>query len=95
MPGVAGRHSDTRAQEPSAGAQVREAMEAEGITVHLGGHAARVERADGRVTVELDDGTSIEGDELLCALGRRLLTDDLGLDTIGLVILKAHAGALA
>ena len=36
------------------------------------------------VTVELDDGTSASGAELLVAVGRRPATDGLGLETIGL-----------
>jgi dihydrolipoamide dehydrogenase len=73
-------------EEAYAGAAVREAMEAEGIVVRTGVKATRIvrEQAGGPVTVELDDGSSVEGDELLCALGRKQLTGDLGLDTIGL-----------
>jgi dihydrolipoamide dehydrogenase len=73
-------------EEAYAGAQVQECMEAEGIVVRTGVKATRVVRdqAGGPVTVELDDGSSVEGDELLCALGRKQLTGDLGLDTIGL-----------
>jgi dihydrolipoamide dehydrogenase len=36
------------------------------------------------VTVTLEDGSSITGDELLVAVGRRPNTDDLGIDKIGL-----------
>ena len=70
-------------EEPYAGQELREAFEAEGITVRTGVKATAVRR-DGAVTVELDDGSSVEGDELLCALGRRPLTDDLGLESVGL-----------
>ncbi|SCM07334.1 dihydrolipoamide dehydrogenase [Streptomyces sp. DpondAA-F4] len=38
---------------------------------------------DGPVTVELDDGTTVEADEILFATGRAPRTDDLGLDTVG------------
>ncbi|MCW2992311.1 MAG: FAD-dependent pyridine nucleotide-disulfide oxidoreductase, partial [Solirubrobacterales bacterium] len=73
-------------EEPYAGAQVREAFEAGGIAVHTGVKASAVRRESegGPLEVDLEDGTTLHGDELLCALGRRLLTDDLGLDTIGL-----------
>ncbi len=37
-----------------------------------------------RTTVELEDGTSVTGDRLLVAIGRRPRTDDLGLESIGL-----------
>jgi dihydrolipoamide dehydrogenase len=36
------------------------------------------------VTVELSDGGRVQGQELLVAVGRRPLTDDLGLQTVGL-----------
>jgi dihydrolipoamide dehydrogenase len=73
-------------EEPYAGAQVREAMEAGGIEVRTGVKAAAVRRETpgDPLEVELEDGTVLEGDELLCALGRQQLTGDLGLETIGL-----------
>jgi dihydrolipoamide dehydrogenase len=36
------------------------------------------------VSVILSDGTNVAGDEILVAVGRRPLTEDLGLETIGL-----------
>ena len=36
------------------------------------------------MTATLEDGTEIVGDEILVAVGRRPLTHDLGLDTVGL-----------
>ena len=39
---------------------------------------------NGTVTVELEGGDSITADELLVATGRKLNTDDIGLDTVGL-----------
>jgi dihydrolipoamide dehydrogenase len=73
-------------EEPYASDELRAAMAEQGIGVHTGVKATAVRRetAGGPVEVELEDGTVLEADELLCALGRRLLTDDLGLDTIGL-----------
>ncbi|MCW2967436.1 MAG: NAD(P)/FAD-dependent oxidoreductase, partial [Solirubrobacteraceae bacterium] len=73
-------------EEPYAGQELREAMEAAGIDVRTGVKAAAVRResAGGPLELELEDGAVIEGDELLCALGREPLTDDLGLESIGL-----------
>jgi pyruvate/2-oxoglutarate dehydrogenase complex dihydrolipoamide dehydrogenase (E3) component len=39
---------------------------------------------DGPVTVRLDDGSELVGDELLVAAGRVFSTDDIGLETVGL-----------
>ncbi|MBW3619504.1 MAG: NAD(P)/FAD-dependent oxidoreductase [Actinobacteria bacterium] len=73
-------------EEPFVGEQLREAFEAEGITVHLDAEAvgARRDGSDGPVTLSLADGTDLEADELLVATGRRPNTRDLGLDTVGL-----------
>jgi pyruvate/2-oxoglutarate dehydrogenase complex dihydrolipoamide dehydrogenase (E3) component len=46
--------------------------------------AGRREGARGSVRIQLEDGRSATGDELLVAVGRRPLTDDLGLDSLGL-----------
>jgi dihydrolipoamide dehydrogenase len=72
--------------EPFAGDEVRAGLESDGITVLLGARATRVERASprGEVTLSLEDGRTVTGDELLVAVGRRPATDDLGLESIGL-----------
>jgi pyruvate/2-oxoglutarate dehydrogenase complex dihydrolipoamide dehydrogenase (E3) component len=72
-------------EEPFAGTELRAAFEAEGITVHTEAkttYAAR--RADGSVVLTLADGREVVGDELLVATGRHPVTDDLGVDTVGL-----------
>ena len=73
-------------EEPFASEDVHTAFEAEGIRVIVGHSAAQVRRAaaDAPVTTVLDDGTEIEADEILVAVGRRGHTQDIGLDTVGL-----------
>jgi dihydrolipoamide dehydrogenase len=71
-------------EEPFAGEQVREGFEAEGIDVRTGVHATGASRDDAGVHLALDDGSTVEGDELLVAVGRRANTADVGLDTVGL-----------
>lgn len=72
-------------EEPFAGEEVRKAFEEEEIEVILEAKMTAVERApDGSVTATLEDGRTIEGDEILVAVGRRPHTDDVGLDTVGL-----------
>jgi pyruvate/2-oxoglutarate dehydrogenase complex dihydrolipoamide dehydrogenase (E3) component len=70
-------------EEPFAGDEVRAAFEAEGITVLTGVKVVAVRR-DGDVSVTLDDGRSLSGDELLVAVGRKARTGDVGLAAVGL-----------
>jgi dihydrolipoamide dehydrogenase len=77
-------------EEELASELVREALEQAGVRVITGvkATAARRERkpdgAHGPVTLELDDGRSLTGDELLVAVGRKPHTDSLGLEALGL-----------
>ncbi len=74
--------------EPFVGDELRDAFEAEGITVVLDASVERASRdgssGAGAVTLTLADGRTITGDEVVVATGRRPNTDDLGLDTVGL-----------
>jgi dihydrolipoamide dehydrogenase len=70
-------------EEPFACAQVEAALSELGVDVRRGSRAVAVSR-NGAVTVELDNGTSASGAELLVAVGRRPATDGLGLETVGL-----------
>ncbi len=72
-------------EEPFAGDEVGTALRAEGIEIHVGVTVSEVRRSgDGPVTVVLDGGAELIGDELLVATGRRPATGDLGLETVGL-----------
>ena len=71
-------------EEPFAAEELRDALTLRGVDVRLGVRAERVSREAGVVRVLLSDRTSVEGDEILVAIGRRPLTDDLGLETVGL-----------
>jgi dihydrolipoamide dehydrogenase len=51
-----------------------------GITLHLGRRLEQTTTRDG-ITATLDDGTTINGDQLLVAVGRTPNTENLGLDT--------------
>ena len=71
-------------EEPFAGEQLREALGELGVDVRVGVRAERVSREDGVVRVVLADGAAVAGDEILVAVGRRPLTQDLGLESVGL-----------
>ncbi len=71
-------------EEPFAGEQVAEALrEQHGVDVRTGFEARRVAPADAGVSVELDDDSRLEADELLVAVGRRPRTGEIGLDSVG------------
>ncbi len=70
-------------EEPFAGAQVLEALREGGVDVRLQRSAVRVSRPSA-VLIELDDGTTVEAEEVLAAFGRRPGTAAIGLETIGL-----------
>jgi len=72
-------------EEPFAGEELAESLTERGIDVRTGVRATQVAPDDDTaIRVELGDGTSVSGDRLLVAVGRRAITDDLGLETIGL-----------
>jgi pyruvate/2-oxoglutarate dehydrogenase complex dihydrolipoamide dehydrogenase (E3) component len=71
-------------EETFAGAEVRTALEEAGVVILTSTKVTSVRRADGRLTAELDDGSSVTGHEILVAIGRRTLSDDLGLEELGL-----------
>jgi dihydrolipoamide dehydrogenase len=77
-PGILGR------EEPFAGEEVAAALADRGVDVRVGTKVTAVRRADGGVTVELEDGSTVTADEILVAVGRQPHTDDLGIEAFGL-----------
>jgi pyruvate/2-oxoglutarate dehydrogenase complex dihydrolipoamide dehydrogenase (E3) component len=71
-------------EEEFAADQVRAGLEAAGVTVHTDVKATAARREDGKVVLEVEGIGELSGHELLVAVGRRALTDDLGLETVGL-----------
>ena len=69
--------------EPEAGHRVTKRLREAGVDVRTNASATRVVR-DQAVTVTLDDGSTVEADEVLVATGRKPNTDDLGMAAIGL-----------
>ena len=70
-------------EEPFAGEQVLASLRELGVDVRLGVSATRVARP-GAFSLALGDGSQIEADELLVAVGRVPGTADIGLETLGL-----------
>jgi len=70
-------------EEPFAGEQVSDALREAGVDVRASAKASAVCGESGEVTVELEGGDSVSGEELLVAIGRRARTDGIGLETVG------------
>lgn len=71
-------------EDPDVGAAVGEVFSRDGIDVRLGVEATRVSRAaDGTVTVDLSDGSTVSAEDILVALGREPVTAGLGLEKTG------------
>jgi len=71
--------------EPVAGEAVADALRRDGVDLRLGVELRSVSRpgGTGEVTVELSDGSTVVGDEVLAAMGRAPATEGLGLETVG------------
>jgi pyruvate/2-oxoglutarate dehydrogenase complex dihydrolipoamide dehydrogenase (E3) component len=72
--------------DPEAGKLVRESLARRDVTTLLSTIVTSVQRpnAKGAVTVQLSSGDSLTGSEILVAAGRRPVTQNIGLETIGL-----------
>jgi pyruvate/2-oxoglutarate dehydrogenase complex dihydrolipoamide dehydrogenase (E3) component len=77
-------------EDPEISAEVEAVLTADGVRVLTGASVQEVAEADdrARVTYRLADGTtsSVEGAFVLAALGRRPVTDGLGLDRVGIAV---------
>jgi pyruvate/2-oxoglutarate dehydrogenase complex dihydrolipoamide dehydrogenase (E3) component len=71
-------------EEPFASEQVAEALRERGIDVRTGEKASAVRAGEGEVTVELEGGGTVAGEELLVAIGRKARTEGIGLETVGI-----------
>jgi pyruvate/2-oxoglutarate dehydrogenase complex dihydrolipoamide dehydrogenase (E3) component len=71
-------------EEPFASEHVERGLRGLGVDVRTGVKVTAVRAAGGGVEVELESGGPARGEELLVAIGRRVNTDDIGVDTVGL-----------
>ncbi len=71
-------------EEPFAGEQVAASLRELGVTLHLGAKMTEAAREPDGLRVKLEGGQELEADRLLVAVGRKPLTEDLGLESIGL-----------
>ena len=74
-------------EEEFASEQIRESLEATGVEVRTAARATAVSRGEGgQVTLTLEDGAELRGDEILVAVGRRPRTTELGLASVGVAV---------
>jgi pyruvate/2-oxoglutarate dehydrogenase complex dihydrolipoamide dehydrogenase (E3) component len=72
-------------EEPFAGEQVEDSLrENWGVNVRCACKASKVRREGSTVTAELEDGGTVEANEILVAVGRTPRTKEIGLESIGL-----------
>jgi pyruvate/2-oxoglutarate dehydrogenase complex dihydrolipoamide dehydrogenase (E3) component len=70
-------------EEPEAGRLLAEVFEREGIAVRAAARVGAVRRDGARLAVDLEDGTSFAGAQLLVATGRRADLAAVGLGAVG------------
>jgi len=71
-------------EEPEASEALEAAFSDEGIRIHKGARAERVESRAGSIILRLTDGTEPVGERLLLATGRAVDLNGLGLESAGL-----------
>ncbi len=70
---------------PDTGALLHEVLAGEGIDIHLG---CKIERVEPGIDVHLEGGTTVSGERLIVATGRRAAVEGFGLEALGLEISK-------
>lgn len=73
-------------EDAAASEIVADALRSDGVTLHLGRRASRVELHGTERTLVLDGGTRIAFDRVLAATGRRARTAELGLEAAGVLV---------
>ncbi|MGZ4200931.1 MAG: dihydrolipoyl dehydrogenase family protein [Thermoleophilaceae bacterium] len=72
-------------REPAPlGEALGQALEADGVELHLGQHASAARRDGADYVLEFADGSELRGDRLLVATGRRPRTGGIGLESVGI-----------
>jgi glutathione reductase (NADPH) len=72
-----------RGFDDDARAQVAQEMRKRGIDLRFDANAVALERAGDAIRVEVSDGSRLEADEVLFAIGRQPLSADIGLEEAG------------
>ena len=73
-------------EDPAISKGLQRALKRRGITSRTGARVASAEEHDGGVQLALEDGTTLDGDVLLVAVGRSPVTAELGLESVGVQV---------
>jgi dihydrolipoamide dehydrogenase len=73
-------------EEEFACEQVTESLTALGVDIRCGASVTKVEREQDSFKVSIDNGSTVRGEHVLAALGRRASTAGLGLETVGIEV---------
>ena len=71
-------------EEPEASAVLHQVLRRDGVELYLNSRAKSVEPHGDAVSVNLEDGRTVTGRQLLVATGRRANLREIGLETVGL-----------
>jgi pyruvate/2-oxoglutarate dehydrogenase complex dihydrolipoamide dehydrogenase (E3) component len=82
---VQGRDQLLPREDPDVAADVADILTSQGVDLRLGVRTTAVHREPGHgdVTMTLEDGSTVRGEELLVATGRTPVTANLGLESAG------------
>ena len=70
-------------EDESASRVLTQSFTKRSVALHLGVRVTEMERANGKFTLTLSDGKSLQVEAILAAVGRAIHTENLGLETIG------------
>ncbi|MEA2703687.1 MAG: hypothetical protein QOD63_1632 [Actinomycetota bacterium] len=73
------------AEEPAIGDRLAEVLRSDRVDVRLGVEVTVAEAAEGGARLVLDDGSTVDAERVLVAVGRAPNLDDIGLDLLGVV----------
>jgi dihydrolipoamide dehydrogenase len=79
-------------EDEEVSAELEKALRKRGIEVMTGTKAASVEKTDGGVRLKLEGGKkdTVEAEMLLVAIGRKPVTEDLGLEALGVELERGY-----
>ena len=72
--------------DPDVSKEITKALKKLGVKIHTGTKLERLEKVDGKVVGTLSTGKTVEAAKALISVGRKLNTDGLGLEDVGVAL---------